>query len=379
MEDNSKSRSKGRRSRRVWRSAHPFALDLFSGCGGMTVGLKRAGFRVLGAFEIDSLAVETYRSNHPSVRIWPNDIRQVKVSSVKRSLGLSTGELDLLAACPPCEGFSSIRTLHGSRAIEDSRNDLVFQVLRFVRHLLPKTVLIENVPALLEDDRMATILKVLTQKGYSIRLATVNAADYGVPQRRKRMVLLASRIGAIELPTPLTSGNPKTVRDQIEKLPLPHRSKDSLHCISERRSVRIMDLIRSIPADGGSRADLPPEFQLECHRRCDGFKDVYGRMAWDKPAPTLTGGCVNPSKGRFLHPVQNRAITLREAALLQGLPRRYKISLRKGKMPAAELIGNALPPDLVSHFAEKIKNQIRSNAREKGNGRLTTGRAHAGN
>lgn len=361
----------------MWRSAHPLAIDMFSGCGGMTVGLKRAGFRVLGAIEVDPLAVETYRSNHSNVQIWPVDIREVNVTAVKRALRLSTGELDLLAACPPCEGFSSIRTLNGSRAIEDSRNDLVFQVLRFVRRLLPKTVLIENVPALKNDRRMATILRVLAQNRYTIRLATVDAADYGVPQRRQRMVLLASRIGEIELPLSPTAGDRKTVRDQIEWLPLPHRSKDSLHRLNERRSDRIMDLIRAIPTDGGSRTDLPAEFQLECHRRCDGFKDVYGRMAWDKPAPTLTGGCVNPSKGRFLHPDQDRAITLREAALLQGLPRRYKISLRRGKMAAADLIGNALPPDLVAHFAREIKDRIRLSAIDSGSRKPIRGMAFA--
>jgi DNA (cytosine-5)-methyltransferase 1 len=205
----------------------------------MTVGLKQAGFRVLGAIEVDPLAVETYRMNHPKVEIWPVDIRQVKVSEFKRVLGVSTGELDLLAACPPCEGFSSIRTLNGSRLINDPANDLVFQVIRFAKHLLPKTILIENVPALMADRRMMTILGLLAEYGYSTRSGVVDAADFSVPQRRERMFLMASRIGPMELPDAPTAFNPTTVRDKIGRLPEPKKVKTT--------SITSVDSAATIP------------------------------------------------------------------------------------------------------------------------------------
>ena len=117
---------------------------------------------------------------------------------------------------------------------------------------------------------------------------------------------------------------------------------------------RSRTLIRLIPKDGGSRLDLGRQRQLGCHRRCDGFKDVYGRMAWDDVSPTVTGGCVNPSKGRFLHPTKNRCVTLREAALLQSFPPTYRFSLRRGKFPAAQMIGNALPPEFIRRHAKQV-------------------------
>jgi DNA (cytosine-5)-methyltransferase 1 len=120
------------------------------------------------------------------------------------------------------------------------------------------------------------------------------------------------------------------------------------------RAPHIEKLIKAIPKDGGSRTDLGEEWQLECHKKSDGFKDVYGRMAWDSLSPTITGGCVNPSKGRFLHPTENRAITLREAALLQTFPKNYRFPLSRGKFPAALLIGNALPPEFIRRHAEAL-------------------------
>ena len=330
---------------RTNRRRRPIAIDLFSGCGGMTLGMRQAGYRVVGAVEIDPLAVETYGLNHPRVTVWPIDIRRLKVSQVKRELNVRRGELDLLAACPPCEGFSTLRTLNGSRTVVDPDNDLIYQVMRFVRRLLPSRLVLENVPNLAYDVRMSVVQQQLVRLGYRYCLRVVDAADYGVPQRRRRMMLVASRTGPIELP--IVDGRHVTVRQALEDIPTQKRSRDRLHRIQERRSDRVMNLIRAIPRDGGSRGDLPEEDQLPCHRRCDGFKDVYGRMAWDSPAPTITGGCVNPSKGRFLHPEEDRAVTLREAALLQGFPRTYRFSLARGKFAAADMIGNAVPPGLI--------------------------------
>ena len=144
------------------------------------------------------------------------------------------------------------------------------------------------------------------------------------------------------------------MRDFIANLAPPRRSRDELHNYRTRPSKKVRDLIKKIPRDGGSRIALGKEHQLQCHRRLDGFWDVYGRMAWDQPAPTITGGCINPSKGRFLHPSANRAITLREAALLQTFPKSYRFSLERGRYPAALLIGNALPPEFIRRHAKAL-------------------------
>jgi DNA (cytosine-5)-methyltransferase 1 len=152
----------------------------------------------------------------------------------------------------------------------------------------------------------------------------------------------------------------KTVEDAIGGLPKAGQSGDPVHDMPENRTPKVLEIIRLIPKDGGSRRDLPEEFQLECHKRCNGFKDVYGRMAWKKPAPTITGGCFNPSKGRFLHPEEDRAITMREAALLQGFPRRYKFPTTENKSAVALMIGNALPPPFIAAHGRSIKRVLRN-------------------
>jgi DNA (cytosine-5)-methyltransferase 1 len=333
------------------KSTKPKAIDLFCGCGGLTLGLKRAGFEVIGAIDCDDLAVETYKVNHPEVHVWETDIRQLTSKEVLSKLNLKKGELDLLAGCPPCQGFSTMRTLNGGRRIRDKRNDLIFEYLRFVKELEPKAIMMENVPGLINDHRFNTFCREIEKLGYKPNYDVKDAADYGVPQRRKRMILLAGKGKEIDFAKPIKR---KTVADAIGKLPPAGKSGDPLHDIQERRSPKVRDLIRRIPRNGGSRTDLPKQDQLECHKKCNGFKDVYGRMAWDKPAPTITSGCFNPSKGRFLHPEEDRAITIREAALLQSFPRSYHLSLRKGKGQAALMIGNALPPNFIKEHSCNI-------------------------
>lgn len=326
----------------------------------MTLGLKRAGFDVQAAVELEPLAVETYLANHPDVNVFPRDIRLIPPEDVLAWLGLGPGELDLLAGCPPCQGFSTITTLNGKRQVEDARNDLIHTYGHYISVMRPRSILMENVPRLRDDPRIRTLLAMLEGLGYVIDDAVriLNAADYGVPQRRRRLVLLAAHGAKVDFPAPTVTAR-KTVRDAIGSLARPGKSGDPLHDLPERRSTGVKALIRRIPADGGGRLDLGTEDQLVCHQNFNGFKDVYGRMAWDKPAPTITGGCVNPSKGRFLHPKHHRAITLREAALLQGFPPDYHFSLRRGKFPAAAMIGNALPPAFVeAHAAELAKHLI---------------------
>lgn len=339
------------------RASHlksPTAIDLFCGCGGLTQGLRDAGFRVLGAVDNDTYALEAYRANHRRVRIWSSDIRRVSATRMRRDLKLCKGQLSLLAGCPPCQGFSTVRTLNGSRTIDDARNDLLFDFFRFVRVFQPRAVMLENVPGLADDQRFRDFLTKLRSLKYRAEYQIVNAADYGVPQRRKRLILLAhAKHGDVEFPP--ASTEVATVRQAIGGLPLAGKSGDPLHDLPERRSNSVSKLIALVPKDGGSRSALPRRLRLKCHQKLDGFHDIYGRLAWNDVAPTITSGCHNPSKGRFLHPVHNRAITLREAAVLQGLPLEYKFPAQLKKERIALMIGNALPPPLIAAHANLIK------------------------
>jgi len=164
----------------------------------------------------------------------------------------------------------------------------------------------------------------------------------------------------MEIPFAEPTRRIKTVEDAIGGLPKAGESGDAVHDIPERHTRKVMKLIKRIPKNGGSRTDLAKKDQLACHKRCNGFKDVYGRMSWDKPAPTITSGCFNPSKGRFLHPEENRAITMREAALLQGFPRRYKFPNTNNKANIALMIGNALPPLFIAIHAHCIRKALYS-------------------
>ena len=334
----------------------PGAIDLFSGCGGMTTGLRRAGFRVLAAVDIDSLSAITYGANHPRVRFFQHDIRRLDPLSMAEQVGVDPGALDLVAGCPPCQGFSSMRTLNGAVQVEDPRNDLLADFYRFVEHLRPKAVMMENVPGLAADERFASMVSSLQKLGYRGHFRILDVQNYGVPQRRRRLIYLAGR--GFDIPFGAPSALRRKVKDAIGRLRKAGESGDPVHDIPEKRSDAVMDLIRQIPKDGGSRTDLPYESQLECHKRCTGFKDVYGRMAWEKVAPTITSGCFNPSKGRFLHPEEDRAITMREAALLQGFPPRYKFPTADNKSAIALMIGNALPPPFVRAHARQIAESL---------------------
>lgn len=332
------------------------AIDLFCGAGGLTLGLKQAGFQVIAGVEINDAAIRTYCKNHKNHKIYGSDIRKLSPRKIMNELGIRIGELDLLAGCPPCQGFSTHRTRNKSTSMPDERNNLVFEFVRFVKEFLPKTIMMENVPGLAKDKSMEKIINQLAGLGYVFNSETVvirDAAQYGVPQRRRRMIMLASRFGDIDPPIP--SKVTRTVRDVIGHLELPESSKDPLHNMVAVRSLKVQEIIELIPKDGGSRADIPKKYWLDCHkRRPKTYQDVYGRMSWDKPSPTITGGCNQPSKGRFLHPDQNREITLREAALLQTFPRAYKFSLSKGKESVALMIGNALPPEFIKRQAKTL-------------------------
>ena len=334
----------------------PTAIDLFSGCGGLTLGLKRGGFKVLGAVDIDPFSIETYQANHKEVTVWEKDIRDLEPGDFLSKLELKPGNLDLLAGCPPCQGFSKMRTLNGALPVDDPRNDLLLEILRFVDALRPKAVMVENVPGLADDESFEVFRSRMEQAGYCGDQEVLNAAEYGVPQRRKRLIYIAGLRTKIPFANPIQKT--VTVKDAIWGLPKAGDSGDPVHDMLERRTPRVMNLIRRIPKDGGSRTDLPDEDQLDCHKRCDGFKDVYGRMAWNRVSPTITSGCFNPSKGRFLHPSEHRAITMREAAMLQGFPRQYKFPRTTSKSSVAMMIGNALPPPFIAAHARSVRDTL---------------------
>jgi len=338
----------------------PLAVDLFCGCGGLTDGLKQAGFKVIGAIDNDPLSVLTYHENHPEVKLYAENIRDIEADKFVKELGLKVGELELLAGCPPCQGFSTMRTLNGALDIDDPRNDLLLEFLRFVEAFMPRAVMLENVPGLAKDERFANFYERMEQLGYIGKFKILNAADYNVPQRRRRLIYMAGY--GFEISFAKAAAKRKTVHDAIGDMPKAGESGDPVHDLGEKRTARVIKIIEMIPPDGGSRTDLPQKYWLKCHKKCNGFKDVYGRMAWEDVAPTLTGGCFNPSKGRFLHPEENRAITMREAALLQGFPPKYKFPITTNKSAIALMIGNALPPPFIKAHAKSIVKTLRKNS-----------------
>ena len=328
------------------------ALDLFAGCGGLSTGLRRAGFEIVAAIEFDEWAAKTYKLNHASTKVIVKDIREVDPSAIRELL--AGRELDLLAGCPPCQGFSSIRRLNKGRSVRDPRNKLILEYLRFVKALTPRAILLENVAWLQSYYLFDHLVAELTEIGYCLDYEVVNAKHYGVPQNRKRLVLVGSREGEITIAPPIDSR--RTVRDAIGALPSTSNSSDPIHKIFPRHSDGIMELISLVPKDGGSRKDLPEQYTLECHKATGvGFNDIYGRLSWNSVSGTITGGCLNPSKGRFLHPSENRCITAREAALLQSFPAKFKFPDGITKDRIALLIGNAFPPRLSYYQGKAIK------------------------
>lgn len=333
-----------------------FAIDLFSGCGGLTEGMHQAQFKTEIAFEIDEIASKAYKLNHPNTQIITKDIRKVSIREVKRKLNGKT--VHLLAGCPPCQGFSSIRRLNRENPIEDERNSLIMEYVRMVKALKPYTIMMENVPGLIQYDLFQKAIKILTDElKYNVDFKIVNVKDYGVPQSRRRLVLVGSRLGKINVADPLNEK--KTVRATIGELSLPEKSDDPVHKIFPIHKPHIQERIKLTPKNGGSRKDLPKNYQLKCHEADNvGFNDVYGRLRWDDYSTTITGGCLNPSKGRFLHPEQDRNITAREAAMLQSFPIDYKFPTDIPKTNLALMIGNALPPKFSFYQSENIRIHI---------------------
>lgn len=333
-----------------------FALDLFAGCGGLTQGLVNAGFTVFAAVENDFHAARVYSLNHPRTSVYIQDIRKLAPTKIRGAFRAETSPLHLLAGCPPCQGFSSLRRNNRKRSVFDKRNCLILEFLRFVKGLNPLCIMLENVPWIENYYLYKKVVNDLRVLGYQLTQGVLDVADYEVPQHRKRLILLGSRVGRPSLAPPCLAR--RTVRDLIGHLPSPSATDDDLHKLIMAHTDRILDLIRHIPKDGGSRKALPKRFRLKCHQsERAGFDDVYGRLRWDGLSVTITGGCLNPSKGRFLHPDQNRAISPREAALLQSFPPNYKFLDKGFQLPKdvlALLIGNALPPHFTKQHGQEL-------------------------
>jgi DNA (cytosine-5)-methyltransferase 1 len=341
----------------------PTVIDLFAGCGGGSTGFASAGFRVAGAVEIDPVAADAYQANvglRPLVR----DICSVQGSDLLEDAGLQPGELTLLFGCPPCQSFTILRRGATTTPLDLLRNELPGEYLRLVEELRPRHLAFENVPGMVEGrwrPHFDMLIGRLQALGYRPAHGVVDAADYGVPQRRRRLLVIASRVAEPELPAATHAATRVdglapygTVREAIGHLaPLEsgQRDPEDVFHRARRHSPIALERLRAVP-EGGGRKDLPAHLQLECHRDHDGHYDIYGRMWWDQPAPTLTSGCTNVTRGRFGHPQQDRAITVREAMLLQGFPPRAV--LRGGVEAMALQVGNAVPPPLAECIGHRI-------------------------
>ena len=340
------------------------AVDLFAGGGGLTVGLKRAGFRVAAAVELEPHASATYEANHAEVHMLLEDIKKVRGKDL---LDLAGGRIDLLAGCPPCQGFTSLTAKYDK---VDPRNDLIFEMSRLARETCARSVMMENVPGLTRKGRPLydKLMRELRDAGYELTAGVLEVADYGVPQFRRRLVLLGGSGFSIELPKPTHTRNGanglppwRTVKDAIGDMDKPI----TLGVAKRQGSVEESDwhIVRDLsPANklrmaaaeaGKSWATIPPELRPACHQgQYKGFSNVYGRMEWNKPSPTITGGCTTFSKGRFGHPKASRTISVREAALLQTFPEDYHFDVPYMEH-VCNVVGNALPCDFAAAVSKE--------------------------
>lgn len=331
----------------------------------MTLGLKKAGFKVIGAVDFNRQACLTYRKNHPNVHLIERDIRYVSPDEFDN---YTSRRLDLLAICAPCQPFSN---QNRKKRTDDIRIDLLSESLPFVAHFLPRIVFIENVPGLEANGVFSNFVAELKSLGYDVSMPIrVNAAELGVPQRRARVVVIATTDVPLSRAIQVRKKRPRTVRQTIGDLPPPPIGKpaatdDPLHFARKHSDLNIRRLLH-IPVDGGGRESLPIALQLACHKgkKSTSFSDTYGRMKWGDVSPTLTTGCTDITRGRFAHPEQHRAITLREAARLQSFPDSYQFLGNSGEI--ATQIGNAVPPRMMTTIAsglykilsEKISNEL---------------------
>lgn len=329
------------------------AVDLFCGAGGLTHGLARAGIKVRAGIDCDTACRHPFEFNNGATFI-ERDIRRLSAADMS-SLFPKRG-LKLLAGCAPCQPFS--RYTQGRDPNQDPKWGLLQEFARIVGQVRPEFVTMENVATLTRHNIFSSFQKTLEKLGYFVDHAVLHCADYGLPQTRDRLVLVASRLGSIYLPPP--NHIRMTVRDAISHLPAIQcgetHSSDRLH---KSASLSPLNLKRiSLSKPGGTWRDWPKKLRAKCHLKDSGksYPSVYGRMTWDSPSPTMTTQCHGYGNGRFGHPEQNRAISLREAALLQSFPLDYEFVPKNAPAEftsVGRLIGNAVPP-LIGELVGKL-------------------------
>ena len=362
------------------RRKKPIAIDLFSGCGGLSRGLQLAGFDVRAAVEVDATARETYKANHPKTTLF-KDVLSVTARELRRACG---GEpLTLIAGCAPCQGFCSLTAKNEK---EDPRNALVLRMAELIEQLKPQAVMMENVPGLVTRgaEIFEDFISTLERIGYPARNAwkIAQMADYGIPQSRRRLVMLVGR--GFEIPFPKAthskscgSGSRQkpwlTLRDAIggqTDLPLTLKQARTAggpnahgwHVVRDLQPQVAARLAAATP--GGSWLELEEAVRPKCHRKgYKGFTNVYGRMSWDQTPVTMTGGCTTPCKGRFGHPDPARTtISVREAAIIQTFPPDYNFA--SDQMEAVcIMVGNAVPPRFAAIAGKQIRGALRRNTR----------------
>lgn len=330
--------------------------DFFSGCGGASIGFQQAGMQPVFALDFNSDAIKTYQHNFPQAHTVEQNIKEFSTQDFAPYF--DTTSPSLFCACAPCQPFSKIKAPKAS----DERIHLLDELSRFVEEFRPDFIFIENVSGVqtrYKNGPLDGFLKIIASLGYVYTVGVVDAKHYGVPQNRVRLVVLASRHGKVELPA-ATHGpqlSPyRTVRDAIGQLPEisagSAHPEDNLHKSAGLSEMTYKRLVATPPEKG--RESWPEELTLACHKDHKGHYDVYGRMRWDSPANTLTTRCNSISNGRFGHPEQNRAISMREAALLQSFPPDFQ-AFGNSLESIAQQIGNAVPPSLAKCIGQQFQ------------------------
>jgi len=342
-------------------------VDLFCGVGALSHGLKRAGFEIRAGYDTDRRCKHAFETNNQS-RFFCRDVAALE--AVEVSSHFSGTVPTVLAGCAPCQPFSTYKHRYG----EDPRWDLVESFAQLATKVRPDFVTMENVPLLLKykEGRVFERFKeIIEDEGYEVHWQIAKCEEYGVPQRRRRLVVVASRHG---LPPELavTHSQPLTVREAIGTLPEIAAGKaeknDPLH-VSASLSEKNMERMRA-SKPGGTWRDWPFELRAKCHQKASGktYPGVYARMEWDKPSPTMTTQCYGFGNGRFGHPEQDRAISLREAAILQSFPADYSF-LPEGEAPTlsevGRWIGNAVPVGLAEAIGTSMNALIESSFDER--------------
>lgn len=353
---------------------HIAAFDFFCGCGGTSRGFESAGIEVAFALDIDKDAKATFMKNFPSTTFCDKSITDLHDSDLEPILEKYSSSYKLFCGCAPCQPFTKQNT---DSPKEDPRKNLLFHFGKAIERFRPDFVFVENVPGLQKVPKskhgpFPEFKDLLQSLGYSFSYGVVAAQDYGAPQLRRRFVLLASLHGKIDIPEP-SYGKGKepyrTVRDAISDMPPikageKYKSNLILNHSASNLSELNMTRIKSSPANGGGRKDWPLSLWPSCYTKPNksgelhsGHTDCYGRLWWDKPATGLTTRCISYSNGRFGHPEQDRAISVREAARLQGFDDDFEFMGNLGSM--ARQIGNAVPVDLAramgKHFIKHLE------------------------